>query len=76
VFLVAAYRLGVEPSACIVVEDAAAGVEAGHAAGMRVIGIGPGTESADLHTSGLTALAGDTFERLLDEHGVWNPSRT
>ncbi len=76
VFLVAADRLGVEPSACVVVEDAAAGVEAGRAAGMRVIGLGPGTESADLHASALTALADDTFERLLDQRGVWNRSRT
>jgi beta-phosphoglucomutase len=76
VFLVAADRLGVDPSACVVVEDAAAGVEAGRAAGMRVVGLGPGTESADLHASALTALADDTFERLLDQRGVWNRSRT
>lgn len=41
VFLEAARLLGMEPSACIVVEDAGAGVEAAHAAGMRVIGVGP-----------------------------------
>jgi beta-phosphoglucomutase-like phosphatase (HAD superfamily) len=33
--------IGVEPAGCIVVEDAASGVEAGLAAGMRVIGVGP-----------------------------------
>jgi sugar-phosphatase len=38
-YLAAASRLGVAPSACIVVEDAPAGVEAAHAAGMPVIGI-------------------------------------
>ncbi len=40
-FLHAAKSLRVEPSACIVVEDAAAGIEAAHAAKMLVIGIGP-----------------------------------
>jgi len=39
VFLVAAKRLGVEPMRCVVVEDAAAGVEAAHRAGMRCVGL-------------------------------------
>ena len=41
IFLSAARMIGVEPAGCIVVEDAASGVEAGLAAGMRVIGVGP-----------------------------------
>lgn len=41
VFLVAAERLGVSPGRCVVVEDAASGVEAALAASMRVVGIGP-----------------------------------
>lgn len=40
-FLHAAAGLGVQPDACIVVEDAAAGIEAAHKAKMIVIGIGP-----------------------------------
>jgi beta-phosphoglucomutase len=40
VFLNGAKALGLRPSACVVVEDAVAGVEAGKAAGMKVIGIG------------------------------------
>ncbi|TCI48340.1 MULTISPECIES: beta-phosphoglucomutase [unclassified Exiguobacterium] len=40
VFLKAAEALGVEPKACIGVEDAVAGVEAIHAAGMFAVGIG------------------------------------
>lgn len=40
-FLYAAEQLGVPPSFCIVVEDAAAGIEAARAAGMAAIGIGP-----------------------------------
>lgn len=66
VFLVAAERLGVPPPACIVVEDAAAGIAAAHAAGMRAIGLGPHTAGADVHVPALTALAGGTFERLLE----------
>jgi len=40
-FLKAAEMLGVEPSACIVVEDAASGVDAALAAGMTAVGVGP-----------------------------------
>ena len=38
-YLTAAKRLGVPPGACVVVEDAPAGIEAARAAGMRSIGI-------------------------------------
>lgn len=38
-YLLAARRLGVPPEACLVVEDAPAGVAAGRAAGMRVVGV-------------------------------------
>ncbi len=40
-FVAAARELGVDPAACIVVEDSANGIAAGIAAGMRVIGVGP-----------------------------------
>ena len=68
VFLVGAERLRTEPSACIVVEDAAVGVAAAHAAGMRTIGLGPHTAAADLHVDSLTALDDDAFDRLLEIH--------
>jgi sugar-phosphatase len=38
-YLIGAQRLGVAAKRCVVVEDAPAGIEAGHKAGMRVIGI-------------------------------------
>lgn len=40
-FLEAARLLEVEPSACIVIEDAASGVDAALAAGMIAVGVGP-----------------------------------
>jgi beta-phosphoglucomutase len=40
VFTIAAMRLGISPEECLVVEDAEAGVEAGLAAGMRVLAVG------------------------------------
>lgn len=63
VFLEAADRLRVTPSRCVVVEDAAAGVEAAGRAGMRCVGIG--VPRADVTVGSLTELPGDTFERLI-----------
>ncbi|MFD3261206.1 beta-phosphoglucomutase [Paenibacillus lentus] len=40
VFLAASAALGLEPPECVVFEDAAAGVQAGKAAGCKVVGIG------------------------------------
>ncbi|MCU6733302.1 beta-phosphoglucomutase [Diplocloster agilis] len=40
VFLKGAKRLGTDPSACVVFEDAAAGIEAARRAGMKSVGIG------------------------------------
>jgi len=57
VFLVAAARLGVAPVECLVVEDAASGVEAAAAAGMACLAIGAaaghplaGLSAADLES--------------------------
>ena len=40
-FLHAASQLGLQPQECVVVEDAAAGIEAGRAGGFRTLGLGP-----------------------------------
>ncbi|MFF4860210.1 HAD family hydrolase [Streptomyces sp. NPDC001231] len=40
-FLKGAAELGVAPADCVVFEDSGAGISAGRAAGMRVIGVGP-----------------------------------
>lgn len=46
VFLMAAEYLGLQPDECIVVEDAAAGIEAAHCAGMAAISIGDAAEQS------------------------------
>ena len=50
IFLLAAEGLGLSPEDCIGIEDAAAGIKAIHAAGMRAVGIGDATalHEADL----------------------------
>ncbi|MEU6311789.1 HAD-IA family hydrolase [Streptomyces sp. NPDC047014] len=57
-FLKGAAALGVDPADCIVFEDSAAGIAAGQAAGMRVIGVGPraASHSPTAHIPNLTAL--------------------
>lgn len=52
-FLYAAARMGVEPNGCIVIEDSPAGVEAGVAAGMEVIGFAGGSHCRPGHAARL-----------------------
>jgi beta-phosphoglucomutase len=67
VFLTAAARLGMPLSRCVVVEDAAAGIQAARAGGMRSIGVSAaGFLPADLFVRSLEDLAADAFGRLLD----------
>ncbi len=59
IFLKAARELGIAPGYCVVIEDAVAGVEAAHAAGMRCIAVAgnrnvPGLRKADLLVRSLT----------------------
>ena len=68
VFLAAASRLDVPPNRCVVVEDAAAGVEAASRAGMRCIGVNPGAAlKADVFVRSLADLSAGAFERLVDD---------
>jgi len=68
IFLRAAARLDVPPARCIVVEDAAAGVEGAKRGGMRCIGVTKnGRLDADVFVESLTDLAPDAFDRLLGE---------
>jgi beta-phosphoglucomutase len=66
VFLVSAARLGVAPARAVVVEDAAAGIEAARRAGMRSVGAGAaGLAAADVVVTSLADLPADAFERLV-----------
>jgi beta-phosphoglucomutase len=66
IFLKAAERLAVPPSRCIVVEDAAAGVEGARRAGMPSIGVTRnGRLLADVFVTSLADLPPDAFDRLL-----------
>jgi len=64
-FLYAAAQLGLAPSECVVVEDAAAGIEAAIAGGFRSIGLGPDERvgRADII---LSNLAGVRLDALLN----------
>ncbi|MFI5985132.1 HAD-IA family hydrolase [Streptomyces sp. NPDC051555] len=57
-FLKGAAELGIDPADCIVFEDSEAGIAAGLAAGMRVIGVGPraAAHAPTAHVPDLTAL--------------------
>ena len=63
-FLLAARSLGADPATCVVVEDSVYGVEAGVAAGMRVLGLTAGGHAdgglaGRLLAAGASAVAGD-----------------
>lgn len=69
IFLKAARELGIAPKHCVVIEDAVAGVEAAHAAGMRCIAVAgnrdlPGLRKADLMVKSLTEVNVQTVREL------------
>ncbi|MEU6986243.1 HAD-IA family hydrolase [Streptomyces sp. NPDC046324] len=57
-FLKGAAELGFDPADCVVFEDSEAGIQAGRAAGMRVVGVGPRAAAfaPDVHVQDLTAV--------------------
>ncbi|WP_290541025.1 beta-phosphoglucomutase [Alistipes sp.] len=64
VFAKGAELVGIAPRACVVFEDAAAGIEAATRAGMRSVGVG-GSPLLDKATLQLKSFEGFTFEQLL-----------
>ncbi|WP_320672844.1 HAD-IA family hydrolase [Patulibacter defluvii] len=57
-YLMAARELGVDPAACVVLEDAPAGIAAGRAAGMRVVAV-RGTHEDDGPLAAADAIVDD-----------------
>jgi kojibiose phosphorylase len=66
-FRFAAAGLGVPAARCLVVEDAAAGVEAALAAGMAALALGPAERFAGLNARGAFARREDLRDITLDE---------
>jgi HAD superfamily hydrolase (TIGR01509 family) len=66
VYLFAAQQMGAEPGRCVVVEDTPPGVQAGAAAGMRVLGYCAHTPAAKLSSSG----AHVTFDDMRELPGL------
>jgi kojibiose phosphorylase len=62
-FLCAAKQLGLQPSQCVVLEDAASGIEAALTAGMLAVGLGPAERLGAAHVV-LPSLAGVTWTDL------------
>lgn len=67
VFLQGAAALGASPEACIVFEDAAAGIQAAHAGGMAAVGIGSkeALPEADWHLPGFAGVTVRDVEACL-----------
>ncbi|WP_225799668.1 HAD-IA family hydrolase [Streptomyces sp. NK15101] len=63
-FLKGAAALGFTPADCVVFEDSEAGIQAGRAAGMRVVGVGPRAAAfaPDVHVADLTRLRAEHAE--------------
>ena len=59
VFLLAAERLGVPPHACVVIEDAPAGIQAATAAGMTPVAVATTHNPSQLKDAGATAIFRD-----------------
>jgi len=70
IFLHAAEMLDTPPSRCVVIEDAVAGVEAAHRAGMKCVAVTTtnrpeALRNAEIVVARLNELPPDTFERLI-----------
>lgn len=67
IFLDCAKNLGVRAEDCIGIEDAKAGIEAIHRAGMKAVGVGSGSqmEEADLALDGTSGLSLELLEKVM-----------
>ncbi|MET8410393.1 HAD-IA family hydrolase [Streptomyces sp. NPDC005195] len=69
-FALASSRLGVDPSRCLVVEDAPAGVRAGKAAGCTVVGLTTAHSGSALQEADFCAATLAEVEELVRSHGL------
>ena len=69
-YLMGARLLGCRPDECVVVEDAPAGIAAGLAAGMRVIGVATTYERARLAPLGCAAIVSTLADISLEPRGA------
>lgn len=69
VFLLAANLLGLQPGECVVFEDAYAGIEAAHSAGMKTVALGAArdNEKADIRIESLSLTTVDQILHLCNE---------
>jgi sugar-phosphatase len=69
-FLLGAELLGVDPADCVVFEDSGAGIQAAHAAGMRVVGVGKHAtaHSPEFHVTDLTQVSVVSSETGFELH--------
>lgn len=67
-FLYAATQLGIPPSECVVIEDAAAGIEGAKTAGMWAVALGPKKRFSSVRPDlVLPSLEGSTYDGLLHQ---------
>ena len=64
-FLLGAQLFRLEPHECLVIEDATAGIQAAHAAGMKAVGLGPLERVGEAELV-LTSLEGQTAKGILE----------
>jgi beta-phosphoglucomutase len=75
VFLLAAKRLNISPSRCVVIEDASPGIEAAHAGGMAAVGLvstGRTREelaAADMVVDSLSEITPRVLEKIIVQRG-------
>ncbi|WP_080057488.1 HAD family hydrolase [Spirosoma aerolatum] len=67
IYLTAAQRVGVEPSRCVVFEDAFAGIEAGLRAGMSVIALATTHTRSELADKGASLIIDDFSQLTLEQ---------
>lgn len=73
VYLKSAARLGIDPSQCIVFEDSVSGVNAGLAAGMKVVGVTTSHTAEDLppcsaYINDYLGLSFEFIQKIMDQH--------